>query len=67
MGNFEAYLAYLKNCSKLGLLYRRHWLYPRLCCYLRGRVLDVGCGIGDFVAFRPETVGVDINPVTVAW
>lgn len=67
MGNFETYYAYLKNRSKLGLLYRRHCLYPRLCVYLRGRVLDVGCGIGDFVAFRPETVGVDINPETVAW
>ncbi len=38
-----------------------------MCGYLNGRVLDIGCCIGDFVAFRPETVGVDINPETVAW
>ena len=30
-------------------------------------MLDVGCGIGDMLRFRPNTVGVDINPETVAW
>jgi len=35
--------------------------------HLSGRVLDVGCGIGDMLRFRPNTVGVDINPETVAW
>jgi SAM-dependent methyltransferase len=29
-------------------------------------VLDVGCGIGDLLRFRPGTVGVDVNPQTVA-
>jgi SAM-dependent methyltransferase len=30
-------------------------------------VLDVGCGIGDFLRFRDGTVGVDVNPATVEW
>jgi SAM-dependent methyltransferase len=28
-------------------------------------VLDVGCGIGDFLSYRNHTIGVDINPFTV--
>jgi len=62
----KQYFAYLQKRSKLGHLYRRHWLYPRLCRELSGRVLDVGCGIGDMLRFRPGTVGVDINRETVA-
>lgn len=63
----EQYYDYLKGRSRLGLWYRRHWLYPRLCRHLRGVTLDVGCGIGDFLTHRPGTVGVDINPATVDW
>jgi len=29
--------------------------------------LDVGCGIGDMVRFRAQTVGVDVNPKAVAY
>jgi SAM-dependent methyltransferase len=63
----KAYFSYLKGRGRLGLIYRNHWLYPRLCSHLTGTVLDVGCGIGDFVAYRMNTVGVDINPETVKW
>lgn len=63
--NYQVYFEYLKNRSRMGLLYRNFWLYPRICRHLSGRVLDVGCGIGDFVKFRKQTIGVDINPETV--
>lgn len=63
----EQYYEYLKGRSRLGLWYRRHWLYPRLCRHVKGRSLDVGCGIGDFLRHRPGTIGVDINPSTVEW
>jgi SAM-dependent methyltransferase len=63
----EKYFEYLKGRSHLGWLYRRYWLYPKLCRYLDGKTIDVGCGIGDFVNYRNETVGVDINPATVEW
>jgi SAM-dependent methyltransferase len=63
----QTYFEYLRQRSWRALLFRRLWLYPRLCRSLRGRVLDVGCGIGDLLRYRPDTVGVDINPVTVAW
>ncbi len=63
----EAYAEYLMRRSRVGGLYRRHVLYPRIHRRLDGRTVDVGCGIGDFLRFRPNTVGVDINPRTVAY
>jgi SAM-dependent methyltransferase len=63
----DAYFDYLQSRSRLGALYRKHWLYPRLTRRLFGRTLDVGCGIGDMLDFRKDTVGVDINPHTVAF
>lgn len=63
--NFEEYYAFLQRRSRLALLYRRRYLYPLLCRYLSGRVLDIGCGIGDFLAYRPDTVGIDVNPLLV--
>lgn len=61
------YFDHLRKRSNLAWLYRTYWLYPRLCRYLSGVVLDVGCGVGDFLSFRKGTVGTDINPRAVAW
>jgi SAM-dependent methyltransferase len=63
----EAYFQYLRQRSALGLLYRRLWLYPRLTARLTGRVLDVGCGIGDFLRSCPGSTGTDVNPLAVEW
>lgn len=63
--NHKEYFEYLRSRSRLGLLYRNHWLYPRLCGELRGHILDVGCGIGDFLKFRKNTTGTDINPESI--
>jgi len=51
--------------SFLGDLYRRYVLYPRLNLHLKGRVLDVGCGIGDMLSYRKNTVGLDVNSLNV--
>ncbi len=61
------YFEYLQSRSRLAWWYRKYYLYPRLGRHLSGRVLDVGCGIGDLLRCRPGTVGVDINPQTVAF
>jgi SAM-dependent methyltransferase len=63
---FEEYYTFLQGRSWLALFYRRFFLYPSICRYLSGRVLDIGCGIGDFLAYRPNTVGTDVNPFLVA-
>jgi SAM-dependent methyltransferase len=61
------YAIYLRSRSLVGNLYRKYWLYPQLMKCLKGNTLDVGCGIGDMLSFRPNTVGVDINPHNVAF
>lgn len=65
MSDNSKYYNYLLSRSFLGYLYRQYWLYPRLTRRLKGLTLDVGCGIGDMLAFRPGTIGTDINSHTV--
>lgn len=67
MTDDDEYFEYLSHRSQLGAFYRRNWLYPHLSRRLVGRTLDLGCGIGDMLAYRSNTVGVDINPRTVAF
>jgi len=63
--NFHKYFEYLKRRSFLGRLYRNHIAYPKLSKRLNGLTLDIGCGIGDMLAFRKNTIGTDINPLLV--
>lgn len=67
MTDFDAYFESLQQRKRAGLWYRNLWLYPRICRYLHGRVVDIGCGIGDMVRFRRDTIGVDVNPKAVAF
>ncbi|MEW6077213.1 MAG: class I SAM-dependent methyltransferase [Thermodesulfobacteriota bacterium] len=62
----EAYSEYLRGRSLKGFLYRKWLLYPRIIHRLDGRILDFGCGIGDFLACCRNAVGVDSNPHNVA-
>lgn len=62
---YDEYHDFLQNRTLKSNLYRNYWLYPFLCRHLKGRTLDIGPGIGDFVKFRPDTIGVDINPDNV--
>lgn len=59
------YFAYLKTRSISAFIYRKWFLYPKIDSFLNGKVLDVGCGIGDFLAYRPETIGLDVDPKAV--
>jgi SAM-dependent methyltransferase len=61
------YFQYLLKKSMLGKIYRHHFLYPRLVKMLHGKCLDIGCGVGDMLSFRNDTVGVDVNPNTIAY
>jgi SAM-dependent methyltransferase len=63
----QMYFDYLMKRSLLGCLYRRFVLYSRLNFHLRGKVLDIGCGIGDMLSCRKNTVGLDVNPLNVAF
>ena len=59
------YHSWLLKRSLKGYLYRRYYLYPKIWRHVQGSVLDVGCGIGDFVRLTPKAIGVDINRYNV--
>lgn len=65
MDENKKYFQYLKNRSFWGQLYRSFYLYPKINRLVKGRMLDIGCGIGDMLAFRPNSVGADVNPFNV--
>ena len=67
MTNFNEYFSYLQNRSQLGLFYRKWLLYPKINKNLPGKTLDIGCGIGDFLSYRKDANGTDINPKLVEW
>ena len=67
MTDQDAYFAYLKTRSRRAQLYRRIILYPLLNRHISGVALDVGCGLGDMLVFRPNTVGADVNPHCVKY
>ena len=62
---FKDYSNYLNNRSKLSYIYRNYYLYPRIQKDLINPVLDVGCGIGDYLKFNSQATGVDINNILV--
>lgn len=57
----KEYFEYLSKISWKGLLYRRLIVYPIIRKYCNGTVLDVGCGMGQFVKHCRGSKGVDIN------
>lgn len=65
MTDYNNYLEYLESRSLIGKFYRNYYLYPKLNRYLKGNLLDVGCGIGDMLIYRSNSIGVDINPLAV--
>ena len=63
--NFKEYNNYLKRRSTLSYLYRNFFLYPTLQKKLINPVLDVGCGIGDYLRFNKQSIGADINEYNI--
>lgn len=66
MSQMENYYAYLNKCSLIGNAYRKYFLYPKFNKVMQGKILDVGCGLGHYLAFQLGAQGVDINPINVA-
>ena len=67
MKKFEEYFKYLSKRSKLSKFYRSKLLYPKLNKYLKGKTLDIGCGMGDYISSNKNAQGIDINPLTVEY
>ena len=65
--NQYRYFSYLKTRSKLSFLYRKYYLYPKINKYTKDEILDVGCGIGDYLSLTPNSIGIDINEFNIKY
>ena len=63
--NYQEYYHHLNKTSKLGDIYRNFFLFPFLKKNLRGKCIDIGCGLGKFVKSRSNTDAADINEICV--
>ncbi len=63
--NHYAYSQYLAKRSFLGAHYRNFFLCPRINHYLSGKLIDIGCGIGDMLSYRTNSIGLDVNPYSI--
>jgi SAM-dependent methyltransferase len=64
MNSERDYYTYLSNRSRLSLFVRRFFIQD-LTRHFDGRVLDVGCGIGEFLKLYSDGIGIDLNPYLV--
>jgi len=62
--NDRQYFEYLKNRSWFSFLLRKYF-YKFIIKEFRGRVLDIGCGLGEFLEEYPNSSGIDINKYCV--
>ena len=68
--SYENYHHYQKKISFSGNIYRKYYLYPRIRFHLLpGTLLDIGCGLGDFIALgnTKNNFGVEVNPLNVQY
>jgi len=55
------YYNYLKNRSKFSFWFRKNFLLRPVVKEFSGKVLDVGCGIGEFLQLYQNTYGIETN------
>ena len=58
----RAYFSYLTRRRRISLAVRRTF-FRDTARHFHGRVLDVGCGIGEFLGLYEASTGVDPNPL----
>jgi SAM-dependent methyltransferase len=61
----KKYFEYLTTRSKLSEWFRLNISYPYVSQCFRGKVLDVGCGIGDYLRYNKNAIGAEINQYNV--
>jgi SAM-dependent methyltransferase len=64
--NSDSYFDYLRKRGRIKRLLRRLFLRP-LLRHFSGRILDIGCGIGDVLRLYPDSVGIDADPESVTF
>lgn len=61
------YLTRLTSRSVLSILYKRLTLYPMIRSFCKGHILDIGCGLGDFVEYCRNCSGIEICSALVEY
>ena len=61
----KEYFEYLKSRSLKSILYKNFFVYPKINKCIQGKCLDLGCSIGDFLNYKKDVIGVDINKYNV--
>jgi ubiquinone/menaquinone biosynthesis C-methylase UbiE len=62
----EKYYEYLTRRNKFSFLLRKI-LYKPIAKEFHGRILDVGCGIGEFLELYKNSYGIDMNCLAVKY
>ena len=62
MLNYD-YSQHLLKRGFLGKIYRKFYLYPKILAKLSRKMINIGCGIGDFLEFKKGVVTI-IRPIT---
>jgi len=60
----KKYFKYMTERSKLSLLLRKFFYIP-IIKEFKGKLLDIGCGVGEFLQWYPNSYGIDTNPYLV--
>ena len=55
----------LKKKKITGKIYQKFFLHKKLLKQLKGKILDVGAGLGDFIKQCPDGFAVDPDPLNV--
>ena len=61
----KKYYEYLLTRSSFSKIYRNVFLYRVISLFLNQNILEVGSGIGDFLKYNKNAVGIDVNPYLV--
>ena len=63
----KEYYEYLKNRSALRSILRKKFILKSVVKEFRGKVLDVGCGTGEFIDMYHNSHGIDLNKYIVEY
>lgn len=63
----KEYFEHIQSITWRGRLYKKFFLYPSLRRLVRGRMMDIGCGDGEFISKINQSIGVDINPFCIQY
>jgi ubiquinone/menaquinone biosynthesis C-methylase UbiE len=62
----KKYYDYLVKRSKLSFILRK-FMYKSIAKEFRGKVLDVGCGLGEFLNLYKNSYGIDVNKYAIQY